>query len=73
MRSMGKMTFRRYGRSYHLALRDAEDLRWAVALDTAHWMVTMAPRQMDKTNANSMVWTVVLVFDFKMSSACRMG
>ncbi|MDY6913045.1 MAG: hypothetical protein SVT52_01120 [Planctomycetota bacterium] len=37
------MTFRRYGRSVHLVIRTAEDLRLAAALDEAHWVAVSAP------------------------------
>ena len=40
---LGAMTFRRYGRSHHLRIRSADDLRHAAALDEAHWVATGAP------------------------------
>lgn len=35
--------FRRYGRSYHLVIENAEDLECLVDLDEAHWTATSAP------------------------------
>jgi len=37
------MTFKRYGRSYHLRIDSAEQLAQAVELDPAHWVATAAP------------------------------
>ena len=36
-------TFRRYGSSYHLRIRSADDLETIVHLDQAHWVATNAP------------------------------
>jgi len=38
-----RMSFNRFGRSYHLRIDTAEDLRGAVELDEAHWVATGAP------------------------------
>ncbi len=38
-----KLTFERFGRSYHLRIRTAEDLRAIVSLDEALWVATGAP------------------------------
>lgn len=43
MAAPGNMTFRRFGRSYHLHIATAEDLRSVVELDEAHWVATGAP------------------------------
>lgn len=37
------MTFKRFGRSYHLCIDHAEDLRRVLHLDEAHWVATNAP------------------------------
>ncbi len=37
------MTFKRFGRSYHLCIDDAECLRRVLHLDEAHWVATNAP------------------------------
>lgn len=37
------MTFRRYGRSYHLKIETAAELECVAALDEAHWAATNAP------------------------------
>ena len=37
------MTFKRFGRSYHLHIRAARDLEHIKALDDAHWLATGAP------------------------------
>jgi len=37
------LTFQRYGRSYHLAIRHSEDLRRVLTLDEGHWLATGAP------------------------------
>ncbi len=43
MSSSGNMTFKRFGRSYHLCIDHAEDLRRVLHLDEAHWVATNAP------------------------------
>ena len=43
MPTPGQMTFRRYGRSYHLRIQSADDLRRVLELDEAHWVATGAP------------------------------
>jgi len=43
MAETGSMTFGRYGRSYHLKIETAAELRQAVELDEAHWVATTAP------------------------------
>jgi len=43
MSAAGNMTFRRYGRSYHVVIATAADLRRVVDLDEAHWVATGAP------------------------------
>ena len=43
MTKSSKMTFKRYGCSYHLNIETAEDLESAVRLDEAHWVATGAP------------------------------
>ena len=37
------MTFKRFGRSYHLCIDHAEDLRRVLDLDEVHWVATNAP------------------------------
>ncbi len=37
------MTFKRYGRTYQLRIRDAGDLAGVLELDEAHWVATGAP------------------------------
>lgn len=37
------MVFRRYGRSYHLHIETAAELRTVLELDQAHWVATNAP------------------------------
>lgn len=37
------MTFRRFGRTYHLRIESAEDLRHILDLDDAHWVAASAP------------------------------
>lgn len=39
----GSMTFQRFGRTHHLRLADAGDLRHVIDLDEAHWVATSAP------------------------------
>ncbi len=43
MATKQRMTFRRYGSSYHLLIETAEDLAQAAELDEAHWIATNAP------------------------------
>ena len=43
MAAPGSMTFRRFGRSYHLHIATAEHLRSVVELNEAHWVATGAP------------------------------
>ena len=43
MSASATMTFRRFGRSHHMLIRDAEDLRRVLELDEAHWVATGAP------------------------------
>lgn len=43
MAGSGKMTFTRFGRSFHLKIDSAEDLRQAAELDEALWVATNAP------------------------------
>ena len=43
MSASATMTFRRYGRSHHMLIRDADDLRRVLELDEAHWVATGAP------------------------------
>ena len=43
MATAKEMTFRRYGRSYHLRIETAAELELAVGLDEAHWVATNAP------------------------------
>ena len=43
MSSSGNITFKRFGRSYHLCIDHAEDLRRVLDLDKAHWVATNAP------------------------------
>ena len=37
------MSFRRYGRSYHLHIATAAELKGVLELDQAHWVATNAP------------------------------
>jgi hypothetical protein len=41
--ALGNMTFRRFGRTYHLRIRSAADLRQALDLGEAHWVAVSAP------------------------------
>ena len=43
MSSEKSFIFERYGRSYHLAVRNADDLRRVLELDEAHWVATNTP------------------------------
>ncbi len=43
MAAGGKMTFTRFGRSFHLRIDSADDLRHAAELDEALWVATNAP------------------------------
>jgi len=43
MSDPGKVTFRRFGRSYHLSIESADDLAAVLELDEAHWVATGAP------------------------------
>jgi hypothetical protein len=43
MSSDRDFVFGRYGRSYHLAVRSAHDLRRVLELDEAHWVATNTP------------------------------
>ena len=40
---MSKLTFKNYGGSYQLKIRDAEDLENIQVLDDAHWAATSIP------------------------------
>jgi len=40
------MFFEKFGRSYHLRIKTADDLENAVSLDEAHWVATGAPAEM---------------------------
>ncbi len=40
---LGNMTFRRFGRTYHLRIRSADDLRQVLELSEAHWVAVSAP------------------------------
>jgi len=41
--ALGNMTFRRFGRTYHLRIRSAHDLRQVLELSEAHWVAVSAP------------------------------
>ncbi len=41
--ALGNMTFRRFGRTYHLRIRSADDLRQVLELGEAHWVAVSAP------------------------------
>ena len=41
--ALGNMTFRRFGRTYHLRIRSADDLRQVLELSEAHWVAVSAP------------------------------
>ncbi len=43
MAAQARMTFDRFGRSYHLRIATAEDLRAVMELDEAHWVASAAP------------------------------
>ena len=43
MATESRMTFRRFGRSYHLRLTSADELGQILDLDEAHWVATSAP------------------------------
>ena len=43
MSSTENMSFRRFGRSYHLKINTSADLQRVVELDEAHWVATSAP------------------------------
>jgi len=43
MAASRKLTFKRFGRSYHLRIQTAEDLRAVLDLNEAHWVATAAP------------------------------
>ena len=43
MTSSKGMTFKRYGRSFHMLIETASDLRAVLQLDQAHWVATNAP------------------------------
>lgn len=51
------MTFKRFGRSYHLCIDDAEDLRRVLNLDKAHWVATNAP--IETLNCDPMLLSLV--------------
>lgn len=43
MQVVTRMIFTRYGRSYHLRIKDAAELRQVAQLDEAHWVANNAP------------------------------
>ncbi|MHC4718547.1 MAG: hypothetical protein ACYS5V_16375, partial [Planctomycetota bacterium] len=42
MPTPAKMVFKRFGQAHHLVIRNADQLRWVLDLDDAHWVATGA-------------------------------
>ena len=56
MASHKHMTFHRFGRSYHLKIETAEDLKTAVDMEQAHWVATGSPINVISCDETLLEW-----------------